>query len=172
MKNQTIDLKQVLGLVAEYDEDQQLISPDKPFIVKATFYPGAASNIHRHPYQDEYYKIHEGELELYLDGKWRTLKAGEEAHIPTNAVHGFKNTSSQPTYLTNIHTPGLNFGASLVAMAKLAKEGKVNGTKGFKNLFYLSQHALNYKDTILSVKPPEFVLNVMAKLGALLGYRI
>lgn len=172
MENQIIDLKQVLGIVAEYEEDQQLISPDKPFKVKATFYPDAESNIHKHPYQDEYYKIHEGELELYLDGKWKTLKAGEEAHIPKNAVHGFKNSTSHPTYLTNIHTPGLNFGASLVAMAKLAKEGKLNGTKGFKNLFYLSQHSLNYTDTIVSVKPPKFVLELMAKLGALLGYKI
>ena len=116
MENQKIDLKQVLGIIAEYDNDQKLVSPDKPFEVKATFFPGAESNIHIHPFQDEYYKVHQGEIELYLDGRWRSLKAGEEAFIPKNAVHGFRNTSSHPAHLTNIHTPGLQFDASLVAM--------------------------------------------------------
>lgn len=172
MTSQRIDLKQVLGLVAEYNNDQMLVSPDKPFEVNAIFYPGAASNIHTHPFQDEYYKIHNGEIELYLDGKWKALKAGEEAFIPSNSVHAFRNTSSYPTYLTNIHTPGLHFGASLVAMESLIKEGKIDGMKGFKNLAYLSQHALKYAETVVSVKPPMTILKLMAKLGALFGYKI
>jgi quercetin dioxygenase-like cupin family protein len=172
MENRKIDLKQVLGIIAEYNNDQQLVSPDKPFEVKATFYPGAASNIHTHPFQDEYYKVHRGEIELYLDGSWKILKEGQEAFIPKNAVHGFRNTSSQPAFLTNIHTPGLDFGASLVAMEALIKEGKIDGMKGFKNLAYLSQHSLKYTKTIVSVKPPRVVLTLMAKLGALLGYKV
>ena len=172
MENQKIDLKQVLGIIAEYDKDQKLVSPDKPFEVKATFFPGAESNIHTHPFQDEYYKVHQGEIELYLDGKWRPIKAGEEAFIPKNAVHGFRNTSSHPAHLTNIHTPGLQFGASLVAMESLVKEKKLTGVKGFKNLIYLSQHSLKYEETIVSVKPPRFLLRMMAKLGILMGYKI
>jgi quercetin dioxygenase-like cupin family protein len=172
MENRKIDLKKVLGVVAEYDEDQKLISPDRPFEVKATFYPGAASIIHIHPYQDEYYKVHQGEIELYLDGEWKVLKAGEEAFIQKKAVHGFRNTSSHPAYLTNIHTPGLNFGASLVAMESLARAGKIDGVKGFKNLVYLSLHSLNYMDTVVSVNPPGFVLKLMAKFGALFGYKL
>lgn len=172
MEKRMIDLKNVLGIVAEYDNDQQLDSPDKPFEVKATFFPGAASNIHTHPFQDEYYKVHQGEIELYLDGKWKPLKAGEEAFIPRNAVHGFRNTSSHPAHLTNIHTPGLQFGASLVAMESLVKEKNLNGVKGFKNLIYLSQHSLKYEETIVSVKPPRFLLRLMAKIGVLLGYKI
>lgn len=172
MESQKINLKQVLGVVAEYKNDQKLVSPDKPFEVKAEFHPGAASNIHIHPFQDEYYKVHQGEIELYLDGKWKTLKAGEEAFIPKNAVHGFRNTSLHLAYLTNIHTPGLNFGESLVAMESLIKEGKIDGMKGFKNLAYLSQHSLRYAETIQSVKPSMFILKLMAKLGALLGYKI
>lgn len=172
MENQKIDLKQVLGIVAEYDNDQKLISPYKPFEVKATFFPGAESNIHMHPFQDEYYKVHQGEIELYLDGKWKSIKAGEEAFIPKNVIHGFRNTSSHPAHLTNIHTPGLQFGESLVAMESLVKEKKLNGVKGFKNLMYLSQHSLKYEETIVSVKPPRFLLRLMAKLGVLLGYKI
>ena len=172
MESQKIDLKQVLEIVAEYTSDQKLISPDKPFQVKATFYPGAASNIHTHPFQDEYYKVHQGEIELFLDGKWKTLKADEEAFIPKQAVHGFRNRSAHPACLTNIHTPGLHFGASLVAMESLVKAGKINGVTGLKNLLYLSQHALKYAETIVSVKPPMFVLKIMAKLGILLGYKI
>ncbi|PVY38850.1 cupin domain-containing protein [Pontibacter virosus] len=172
MEAQKINLKQVLGITAEYSNDQELVSLHKPFEVKATFFPGAESNIHFHPYQDEYYKVHEGQIELYLDGKWKTIKAGEEAFIPRRAVHGFRNKSRYPAYLTNTHSPGLNFGASLVAMELLVKEGKINGMKGFKNLAYLSQHALKYTETTESVKPPKLVLMVMAKLGALLGYKI
>jgi quercetin dioxygenase-like cupin family protein len=172
MASQIIDLKQVLGIVAEYDIDQKLVSPDKPFQVKATFYPGAASNIHTHPYQDEYYKVHQGEMELYLDDKWKLLKENQEAFIPKNAVHGFRNASSQAAILTNIHTPGLDFGASLVAMEALIKQGKIDGMSGFRNLAYLSQHSLKYTQTIVSVKPPQIVLAIMAKLGTLLGYKV
>lgn len=172
MENQVIDLKQVLGIVAQYDADQMLVSPDKPFKVEATFMPGAASNIHTHPFQEEYYKVHQGELELYLDGKWKPLKAGEEAFIPRNAVHGFRNTSSHPAHVTNIHTPGLQFGASLVAMQSLVKEKNITGIKGFKNLIYLAQHSVKYEETIVSVKPPRFLLRLMAKIGVLLGYKI
>jgi quercetin dioxygenase-like cupin family protein len=172
MEKKTIDLKQVLGLVAEYDNDQNLISPDKPFELKATFFPGAASNIHKHPFQEEYYKIHHGEIELFQEGKWRPLKTGEEAFIPMNKVHGFRNNSSDPAYLTNIHKPGLNFGASLVAMESLVKAGKINGTKGFKNLIYLSQHSLRFGETIESVRPSKFLMKGMAKLGVLMGYKI
>jgi quercetin dioxygenase-like cupin family protein len=171
MQNQKIDLKQVLGIVAEYNNDQQLVSPDKPFELKCTFFPGAASNIHTHPLQDEYYKVHEGEIELFINGKWKPLRAGEEAFIPKNAIHGFRNSTSHPAHLTNIHTPGLNFGASLVAMESLVKEKKLNGIKGFKNLVFLSQHSLKYEETIVSVKPPRFLLRAMAKLGILLGYK-
>jgi quercetin dioxygenase-like cupin family protein len=172
MGTNRIDLKQVIGVVAEYNDDQQLESPDKPFEVTATFFPGAASNIHTHPYQDEYYKVLDGEIELLQDKKWKLLKAGEEAFIPKNTVHGFRNTSSHPALLINKHTPGLDFGKSLVDMEKLVKEGKVNGITGFRNLAYLSQHSLKYMNTIVSVNPPAMVLKLMARVGRLFGYKV
>jgi hypothetical protein len=109
---------------------------------------------------------------IYLDGKWKALKAGEETFIPKNAVHGFRNTSSHPSHLTNIHTPELNFGVSLIAMESLIRERKIDGMKGFKNLVYLLLHSLNYMDTIVSVKPPKFILKLMAKLGGFFGYKL
>jgi quercetin dioxygenase-like cupin family protein len=172
MQTKQIDLKQVLGVVAEYDSHQELVSPQKPFEVKAAFYPGAASTIHIHPHQDEYYKVHQGEIELYLNGKWKTLREGEEAFIPRNAVHGFRNRSSQVAFLTNIHTPGLYFGESLAAMENLTKRGKINGLSGFKNLVHLSQYALRYTDTTRPVKPSLFLVKLLSKTGRLFGYNI
>ena len=158
METKKIDLKQVLGLVAEYNSEQKLVSPDQPFEVRATFFRGAASNIHKHPFQEEYYKIHSGEIELYLNGKWIPLKAGEEAFIPRNSTHGFRNTSSQPADLTNIHTPGLSFGASLVAMESLIREGKIDANVGRERnhvvlLFDYSDEMLDNNSRIRSGKP-------------------
>jgi hypothetical protein len=140
--------------------------------VKAEFYPGAASAIHIHPLQEEYYKVHQGEIELYLDREWKILKAGEEVFIPKGTIHGFRNKSSQVASLTNIHIPGLHFGQSLKEMETLTRKGKIDGIKGFRNLVHLSQYSLKYIDTTTPVKPSMFLLRFLAQLGKLFRYRI
>jgi quercetin dioxygenase-like cupin family protein len=47
---------------------------------------------HRHAWE-EIYVVLSGELEVTVDGKARRLKAGDAAHVPANAVHGYRNVT-------------------------------------------------------------------------------
>ena len=50
---------------------------------------------HYHPYQDEIFKVLEGELTLILNGKTNLLHRGDSVHIPAKAVHARWNNSKE-----------------------------------------------------------------------------
>lgn len=86
MNERTLDLRKVFGMIVTYDDSQQLVSPDMSFDVVTELYPGGQSAIHVHPQQDEIYEVKEGEIQVYLDETWRTLKAGERVTIPKGTI--------------------------------------------------------------------------------------
>lgn len=45
---------------------------------------------HSHGAQDEHIYVLEGEYELYMDGVWSTVKAGDSVCWPQGSVHGYK----------------------------------------------------------------------------------
>ena len=57
--------------------------------------PGGGPPPHRHDFE-ETFTLLEGELEISFRGEKRVLRAGETAHIPANAAHQFRNSSSKP----------------------------------------------------------------------------
>jgi quercetin dioxygenase-like cupin family protein len=58
--------------------------------------PGQFVPVHIHPHQDEFILVHEGELELKLDGVWQTARAGDLVRMPRGVPHGYFNKSDQP----------------------------------------------------------------------------
>ena len=52
--------------------------------------------VHIHPTQDEFILVQEGQLELKLDGKWSTAKAGDLVRMPRGIPHGYFNKSDKP----------------------------------------------------------------------------
>ena len=52
--------------------------------------PGSQLAPHHHRPQEVYY-VTAGEAEVFLDGGWRPLHAGDVAYIPGDAVHGLRN---------------------------------------------------------------------------------
>lgn len=171
MNERTLDLRKVFGMIVTYDSGQQLVSPDRPFDVVTELFPGGESAIHVHPDQDETYEVKEGEIQVYLDGKWRTLKAGERITIPQGTIHGFRNIGKQKVIAFNSHNPGLRFGEMLEVIQKYINEGKITSTKGFRNLAYMSSIMLEYSDVMTTIKPPPGLIKLMAKLGKAFGYK-
>ena len=51
---------------------------------------------HIHPTQDEFILVQEGQLELKLDGKWQTARAGDLVRMPRGVPHGYFNKSDKP----------------------------------------------------------------------------
>jgi quercetin dioxygenase-like cupin family protein len=59
---------------------------------------------HRHDFEESFILL-EGEIEATFRGVKSVVREGETIHIPANAPHQFKNTSSQPTRLLCICSP-------------------------------------------------------------------
>lgn len=45
---------------------------------------------HSHGDQDEHLYVLEGEYELFMDGKWSTVRAGDSVCWPQGSVHGYR----------------------------------------------------------------------------------
>ncbi|MEM1001749.1 MAG: cupin domain-containing protein [Bacteroidota bacterium] len=60
---------------------------------------------HLHNAYKESFLIIEGELEFFIDGKTRVVKAGESVDVPPKTLHTFNNKSDQPCKWVNIHSP-------------------------------------------------------------------
>jgi len=164
-----LDLKKVLGVTLYYDASQ---TPTQPFEMEMEVEPGGKSGMHVHPQQDEFFHVSEGELQVYLNGKWESLGSGGEVLIPTAAQHGFRNTGIQKVVAHNKHIPGLRIREYFETMHKLIKEGKVTGMAGFKNSIYLSLLVLKYPDIIKLSKPPDAFIKAAAFMGKILGFKI
>ncbi|MBK8658918.1 MAG: hypothetical protein IPN22_08620 [Bacteroidetes bacterium] len=54
---------------------------------------------------------------------------------------------------------------------KLMNENQLTGTSDIKSIIYLSL-SLKYGSEVISVNPPPFVINIMAGIGKLLGFRV
>ena len=52
--------------------------------------PGAELHPHHHHPAEVYY-VTAGEAEVLMDGAWRTMRAGDVAYHPGDAVHGIRN---------------------------------------------------------------------------------
>lgn len=57
--------------------------------------PGGELAPHHHAPQEAYYAV-DGCAEIYLDGEWRPIEAGDAAYIPGGATHGLRNPGAQP----------------------------------------------------------------------------
>ena len=66
--------------------------------------PGGGPPPHRHNFEESFVLL-EGEMEATFRGEKVTVKAGETLHVPANAPHQFKNTSTQPVRLLCICSP-------------------------------------------------------------------
>lgn len=61
--------------------------------VRAEFSPGGMVGKHTHPGEEVAYVL-EGTIELEVEGKSRTLKAGDSFFVPAGTVHAAKNGGS------------------------------------------------------------------------------
>lgn len=70
-------------------------SCEASFAFETNSEPGQFVPVHVHPTQDEFILVQEGQLELKLDGKWTTAKAGDLVRMPRGVPHGYFNKSDK-----------------------------------------------------------------------------
>ena len=105
-KNPTSGLNlEVFGPVVEF-----LTMPDEHnnyCVLKGELPPGVVIPLHSHADPEDFIVI-SGEIEALKQDEqeyeWITAKAGDHVHIPGNAKHAWRNTSSEPAVLHIIMT--------------------------------------------------------------------
>lgn len=72
-----------------------VLEREPDFVVEAVWEPGGggAPPNHLHPAQDEHFEVLEGELEVEVDGRPRTIRAGDVLDVPRGTPHRMWNAS-------------------------------------------------------------------------------
>ncbi|HEX3735477.1 MAG TPA: cupin domain-containing protein [Solirubrobacterales bacterium] len=86
-----------------YEVTTAAVESDGGFVaMEFTLPPGSvAPPPHVHPAPEEEFKILEGELDLMVDGDWRTLRVGESASVRPGTLHTFKNSCGKTIRVHN-----------------------------------------------------------------------
>ena len=127
--------------------------------------------IHTHPEQEELFYVVRGQLEVYRKDQWITLTAGQSAFIPKNTPHTYRSRHTENCVFEYTISPIRHFSEMMRSFEKLQNEGKLKGTD-LKSIIYLSMNFRKYKDEVVSVSPPPFVISAMANIGKWIGYRL
>ena len=123
--------------------------------------------IHFHPKQEETFYVVQGELAVYKQDRWITLKAGDILTIPAKTPHSYKNTSKKPVLFEFHITPRGRFRKMLEAMDVYVQQSKIRGTD-FKSVSYMCRVMADFPDVTQSVQPPQFVVQLMAGINKVL----
>jgi mannose-6-phosphate isomerase-like protein (cupin superfamily) len=130
--------------------------------------------VHVHPTAEESYEVIEGALDIYVDGEWKTLRAGESASAPAGVPHTLRNSTTEPVRIVNIHRPALHFESFFREMQALIGQGKIKALppKEPRSAIYVAMLFGKYPDEIRVVKPPSGVFKALAVVGKALGFKL
>lgn len=129
--------------------------------------------IHVHPKASETYEVLEGMLEVYDNGVWRTLSAGERLVIEAGVPHTFRNSTAAVARVYNTHAPAMRFDHYFEGLGKLSSGGIISAQRITpKAILHLAMLMTSHEDEIISVKPPHRLMRIFARIGRWLGYRI
>ena len=71
------------------------------------FESGAQVPVHVHDDSIDSIYVMSGSAEIFADGKWRPVNAGDYCLVPAGEEHGVKNTGQEPLRLFIVHSPPL-----------------------------------------------------------------
>jgi quercetin dioxygenase-like cupin family protein len=121
---------------------------------------------HVHRTQTEDYEVTEGEFEVMVDGRWRTLRAGAQASVPVGALHTFRNRSGATVRVRNWHRPAERFEEFIERMSTTLAAKGVKGKRDPRVMPLLSAVMLDYPDTLVPGRRREAVpMRALAALG-------
>jgi mannose-6-phosphate isomerase-like protein (cupin superfamily) len=130
--------------------------------------------VHVHPAAEESYAVVEGGLEVFMDGEWSPVNAGETATVAAGVSHSVRNASDKPARIVNIHQPAQRFESFFRDMHRLIHEGKIKRLppKDPRSAIYAAMLFGKYPDEIRATKPPNQVFQALALVGRALRFRI
>lgn len=116
----------------------------------------------------------EGTLSVYLDGRWRTLRAGESIEIPRGHVHTLRNRGDQQVRVLDVHMPALRFEEYIASMQRLVATGRVTSLRSPRSLIHLAMLLCDHRDNQISASGAgRLGESLLAWIGKrILGYRV
>jgi len=130
--------------------------------------------VHVHPTAAESYRVLEGALEVYVDGTWSQVRAGETATVPAGVPHSVRNPYDETAKIVNIHQPALKFESFFRDMHRLIHEGKIKSLppKEPRSAIYAAMLFGAYPAEIRATKPPNQVFQALALVGKALRFKL
>lgn len=130
--------------------------------------------VHVHPAAEESYEVVEGAIEVFRDGKWSPVRAGEKATVPAGVPHSVRNASDAPARIVNIHQPAQRFESFFRDMHRLIHEGKIKRLppKEPRSAIYAAMLFAKYPEEIRTTKPPNGVFKALAFVGRALRFKV
>jgi len=129
---------------------------------------------HIHPYQENRFRIIDGELCFRINGKEQTASAGDSVSVPMNSPHHFWNPGNSDAHYIQEFYPALRIDRLFETFFALARDGKLN-RQGAPNLFRASLIMLAHQREIRLAKPAWLIqkmfFNLLAPIGRLFGYK-
>jgi mannose-6-phosphate isomerase-like protein (cupin superfamily) len=132
--------------------------------------------LHIHPTAKETYKVIEGQLEINIDGKWKLLQQGEELTVSEGTPHTFRNPTDNLIRVYNIHSPAMRFDEYFEGLngivLKLSRGSKEKLKMNLNTATHLSMLMKKYKEEIISINPPNFIVSVLNRIGKMRGLKV
>ena len=167
LKNQTT------GDVFEFLETSKDTNGERMTLKQTIKTKGHLYPNHFHTLQDETFEVIAGRLTIWLEGKAKTISAGEKIMLPKNRPHNHYNNDEEPATFIQTVFPALDFEYLLENIICLTRDGKMsNGRAGIVQELV----TLKYLDskTFLPGIPigiQKVLMNIVGPIGRLFGYR-
>ena len=140
--------------------------------MEITLPPGAPGPPrHLHPRQEERWDVLEGELTVFLDGRWRSLRAGDSLSIPRGHAHTLRNRSGETVRVRDSHWPALDFEDYIVKIHRLAQAGKIGDPRRPSTLIHFAMLWQEQQCQVAARPLERGALSLLARLGRLLRFR-
>ncbi len=129
--------------------------------------------VHVHPTAEESYAVLDGRLDVFVDGEWQTLGAGESITVRAGTAHTLDNRSGAPIVLVNTDRPALRFEQMFRELHALIRDGKLTlPPRGPRAAIYGALFFSKYAREQRTTKPPQFVFDAIARVGRGLGFEL
>jgi mannose-6-phosphate isomerase-like protein (cupin superfamily) len=124
---------------------------------------------HVHRQQVEEYEVLDGQLDVVIDGKWRTLGRGEAASVPVGALHTFRNRSGEVVRVRNWHRPAMRFEDFIERTSTTLRAIGITRKRDPRVPLYLSMIMLEYGETLAPGRSRERLpMRALARIARLL----
>jgi mannose-6-phosphate isomerase-like protein (cupin superfamily) len=129
---------------------------------------------HVHPGQEESFEVFEGTLDVFIEGKWTQLRAGETASVPPGVPHTLRNATDETVKVATAIKPAGTSEAFFRDMIRLIDEGKVKRLppKEPRSAIYAAMLFAGYPDWIRVTGAPGLVFATLARIGKVLRFTI